>query len=50
MPTVHRIVNTLLDHGYVVRDDDDRYHLGIRLYELGMRVQVQLVGVGHHRP
>ena len=38
-PTVHRIVNTLLDHGYVVRDDDDRYHLGMRLYELGMRVQ-----------
>ena len=39
-PTVHRILAMLVEHGYVVRDESDRFVLGIRLYELGMSVHV----------
>lgn len=38
-PTLHRILGMLVEHGYVARGDDDRYRLGLRLYELGKRVQ-----------
>lgn len=38
--TVHRIVRGLLQHGWLERADD-RYALGIRLFELGQRVQLQ---------
>jgi DNA-binding IclR family transcriptional regulator len=37
-PTVHRLLGMLTEHRYVVRDDHDRYRLGLRVYELGMRV------------
>ena len=37
--TTHRIVTTLLNYGYLERSDDDqRYHLGLKLAGLGFKV------------
>lgn len=37
--SVHRLLGTLLDHGFVERDDSSkRYRLGIKLFEIGSRV------------
>lgn len=36
--TVHRILTTLVDEGFVQRTSDNRYRLGLRLYELGQVV------------
>jgi IclR family transcriptional regulator, KDG regulon repressor len=33
--SVHRILTTLLDEGFVAKTPDDRYRLGLRLHELG---------------
>lgn len=33
--SVHRVLQTLLDVGFVTKTADDRYRLGLRLYELG---------------
>lgn len=33
--SVHRVLQTLLDAGFVTKTADDRYRLGLRLYELG---------------
>jgi DNA-binding IclR family transcriptional regulator len=38
--TVHRIARTLVGRGWLERSDE-RYALGIRLFELGQRVQLQ---------
>lgn len=37
--TVHGLVKTLEEHGYVEITDSGKYRLGIRLYELGMSYQ-----------
>jgi IclR family transcriptional regulator, KDG regulon repressor len=36
--TVHRILTTLVDDGFVERTDDDRYQLSFKLYEIGQQV------------
>jgi DNA-binding IclR family transcriptional regulator len=36
--TVHRMLTTLLDEGFVQRTVDGRYRLGLRLYDLGQLV------------
>ncbi|HKJ95892.1 MAG TPA: IclR family transcriptional regulator [Gammaproteobacteria bacterium] len=40
--TAHRILNTLLDIGYVERTGAGRYQLGVRLLQLGNRVQMHV--------
>jgi IclR family transcriptional regulator, KDG regulon repressor len=36
--TVHRILATLVDEGFVERAPDDRYRLSLKMYEIGHRV------------
>lgn len=36
--SVHRILSTLAEQGFVVKTDDDRYRLGLKLHELGQLV------------
>ena len=36
--SVHRILSTLLEAGFVQKTPDDRYRLGLKLYELGQQV------------
>jgi DNA-binding IclR family transcriptional regulator len=36
--TVHRILTTLLEDGFVERTTDDRYRLSVKLYEIGQEV------------
>jgi IclR family transcriptional regulator, KDG regulon repressor len=38
--TVHRILTTLREEGFVERTPDDRYRLSLRLYEIGQQVAV----------
>jgi DNA-binding IclR family transcriptional regulator len=47
--TVHRILTTLLDEGFVQKAADGRYRLGFRLYELGQLVvsSLELREVAH---
>lgn len=47
--TVHRILTTLAEQGFVVRTDDDRYRLGLKLHELGQLVvnSLELRQVAH---
>jgi DNA-binding IclR family transcriptional regulator len=47
--TVHRMLTTLLDEGFVRKTGDGRYRLGFRLYELGQLVvsSLELREVAH---
>jgi len=47
--TVHRMLTTLLDEGFVQKTADDRYRLGLRLYDLGQLVvnSLELREVAH---
>ena len=47
--TVHRLLTTLLDEGFVQKTPDDRYRLGLRLYDLGQLVvnSLELREVAH---
>lgn len=40
--SVHRILSTLAEAGFVVKTDDDRYRLGLKLHELGQLVVASL--------
>ncbi|KTR82008.1 IclR family transcriptional regulator [Leucobacter chromiiresistens] len=42
LPTVHRLIRTLSDHGYVRQREDRRYSLGSRLMRLGDGASTQL--------
>ena len=47
--SVHRILSTLLEAGFVQKTPDDRYRLGLKLYELGQQVvsSIELREVAH---
>jgi IclR family KDG regulon transcriptional repressor len=47
--TVHRMLSTLLDEGFVQKTADGRYRLGLRLYDLGQLVvnSLELREVAH---
>lgn len=47
--SVHRILTTLAEQGFVVKTDDDRYRLGLKLHELGQLVvsTLELRSVAH---
>ncbi|HTN78794.1 MAG TPA: IclR family transcriptional regulator [Acidimicrobiales bacterium] len=40
--TVHRILTTLADDGFVERTNDERYRLSIKMYELGQQVAASI--------
>ena len=40
--TVHRILTTLADDGFVERTPDERYRLSIKMYELGQQVAASI--------
>jgi DNA-binding IclR family transcriptional regulator len=47
--SVHRILSTLAEEGFVTRTDDDRYRLGLKLHALGQQVvsSLELRQVAH---
>lgn len=47
--SVHRILSTLAEQGFVVKTADDRYRLGLKLHELGQQVvsSLELREVAH---
>lgn len=47
--SVHRVLSTLADQGFVTKTDDDRYRLGLKLHELGQLVvsSLELRQVAH---
>ncbi|MBK9971883.1 MAG: IclR family transcriptional regulator [Acidimicrobiaceae bacterium] len=47
--SVHRVLSTLAEQGFVVKTEDDRYRLGLKLHELGQLVvsSLELRQVAH---
>lgn len=47
--SIHRVLSTLAEQGFVVKTDDDRYRLGLKLHELGQLVvsSLELRQVAH---
>lgn len=48
--TVHSHLSTLERRGYVVKDDDDQYHLGLRFFALGATVRQKRTIYPHVQP